>query len=236
MELYSLIPLPDDAAATFLRLVSTGGVSADGNTPGDLATRFWFARIAQNPRPRPNDLTFAFASWLSLTQPVFAHQGLSLSSWEARVDRGSGMLLRPPSRMFIDAGLDPADARKMPIRIEGGDGMMGGAFVPARLVGQYLERLDNNLERSVRRLDEAELDGPALMGLMIEAARYAEQHGTGLYEAADLLDPADSATWPPGVRVVTHTKDTALQERIRAATQPQKDPGVLARLFGRKRS
>lgn len=235
MELYSLIPLPDDAAAEFLQLISTGGVSADGNTPGDVATRFWFKRIVQSQEPRPNDLTFGLAAWLSVTQPVFAHQGLSLSSWEARVDRGSGMMLRPPSRMFIEAGLDPARGRAMPIRIEGGDGMMGGAFVPARLIGQYLERLDNNLERSVRRLNEAEMDGPALMGLMIEAARYAEERGTGLYEVVDLLDAGDPASWPPGTRVVTRTTDKALDERIRLATQPQKEPGLIARLFGRKR-
>jgi hypothetical protein len=235
MELYSLHPLPEGAADRFLQLVSSGGTSIDGNTVRALTTQFWFHRIAQNPSPRPNDLTFGFAAWLATEQPVFARQGLSLSRWEARVDRGSGMLLRPPSRLFIDAGLDPALARTMPIRIEGGDGTMGGAYVPARLMGQYLERLDNHLERSVRRLNEADMDGAALMGLMYEAARYASQSGMGLFEAVDLLDAADSAGWPPGARVVFGSSDKALGERIRLATQPTKEPGVIARLFGRKR-
>ena len=145
------------------------------------------------------------------------------------------MLLRPPSRLFIDAGLDPAIARAMPIRIESGDGLMGGAWVPPRLVGQYLERLDTHLERSVRRMNEADLDGAALMGLMYEAARYASQNGFGLYEMVDLLDAADRSSWPPDARVVTHSTDKALGERIRLATQPQKEPGLVARLLGRKR-
>lgn len=236
MELYSLVPLPESAASAFLQLLAIPGVPADGNTSGDLASQFWFRRIVENPHPRPNELTFGLGAWLAMSQPVFAHQGLSLSSWEARVDRGSGMLLRPPSRLFIEAGLDPALARKMPIRLEGGDGMMGGAFIPARLAVQYLERLDNNLERSVRRLNEADMDGPALVGLMIEAARYATQHGTGLYEVVDLLDPSDRTSWPQGARVMTQTTDKALLERIRNATQPQKEPGLIARLFGRNRA
>ena len=113
--------------------------------------------------------------------------------------------------------------------------MMGGAWVPARLMGQYLERLDMHLERSVRRMNEAELDGAAMMGLMYEAARYAGQKGSGLYEMVDLLDPADRSTWPSDVNVVTHTSDKSLEERIRLATEPEKEPGLIARLFGRRK-
>ncbi|HET9659284.1 MAG TPA: hypothetical protein VFP05_03075 [Thermomicrobiales bacterium] len=235
MELNSLHPLADDAAGTFVQLISQRALPGDGNTPGRLAGRFWFDRIAGASNPRPNDVSFGFGAWLATQQPVFARQGLSLSSWEARVDRGSGMLLRPPSRLFIDAGLDPAIARSMPIRIEGGDGLMGGAWVPSRLMGQYLERLDQHLERSVRRMNDAELDGAAAMSLMFEAARYASQHGLGLYEMVDLLDPSDSSTWPADARVVTRSTDKALDERIRLATQPTKEPGLIARLFGRAR-
>lgn len=235
MELYSLHPLPEYAARTFLQLLSPNALPADGNTAESPQGRFWFDRIMGTATPRSNDLTFGFGAWLAMQQPVFARQGLSLSSWEARIDRGSGMLLRPPSRLFIDAGLDVELARAMPIRIESGDGMMGGAWVPARLIDQYRERLDTNLERSVRRLNEADLDGAAYMGVMHEAARYAAQHGFGLYEMVDLLDPADQSSWPPGSRVVTHSTDDALRERIRLATQPQKEPGLIARLFGRKR-
>jgi hypothetical protein len=235
MELYSLHPIPDNAASTFLQLLSPLALPADGNTVDDLRGRFWFDRIAGSGNPRPNDLTFGLGAWLATREPVFARPGLSLSSWEAQVDRGSGMLLRPPSRLFIDAGLDPVIARAMPIRIERGDGMMGGAWVPARSIAEYLRRLDGNLERSVRRMNEAELDGVALMGLMYEAARYASTNGLGLYEIVDLLDPTDRATWPPDARVITRTSDKALEDRIRLATEPRKEPGLIARLFGRKK-
>jgi hypothetical protein len=235
MELYSLHPLPDDAARRFVQLISSRALPDDGNTRSTLAGRFWFDRLERASDPRPNDISFGFSAWLATQQPVFARQGLSLSSWEARVDRGSGMLLRPPSRLFVDAGLDSAVARSMPIRIEGGDGLMGGAWVPARLMEQYLDRLDHHLERSVRRMNEADLDGAASMGLMMEAARYASGKGFGLYEVVDLLDPADPATWPPDAQVITRSTDKALDERIRLATQPAKEPGLIARLFGRAR-
>lgn len=235
MELYSLHPLPDGAAEAFLRRVSESGASTDGNTEDELAARFWFRSIVDRSQPRPNDLSFGFAAWLAREQPVFAHQGLSLSSWEARVDRGSGMMLRPPSRLFGEAGLDPAIARAMPIRIASGDSMMGGAYIPGRLMGEYLARLDTTFERSVRRLVEAELDPQAYLGVMYEAARFAVSLGFGLYEAVDLLDADDSSTWPPDARVVTRSKDRDLIERIRLASQPPREPGLIARLFGRKR-
>ncbi|MCO5222426.1 MAG: hypothetical protein M9947_12705 [Thermomicrobiales bacterium] len=134
MELYSLHPMPDTGTASFLELIR--GQPADDDRPDLVTGQLWYRRLHGNQSPRPNDLTFGFAAWLTTQYPVFARQALSLSSWEARVDRGSGMLLRPPSRMFIDAGLDPAIARQMPIRIEGGDGMMGGSPHPRPLDGR----------------------------------------------------------------------------------------------------
>src|SRR5215211_6650448 len=142
MELYSLLPLPEDQVRLFLQRIALDTPSADGNTPTAVASQFWFRSLAGNPSPRPNEISFGLAGWLAAQQPVFARQGLSLSSWEARVDRGAGMLMRPPSRLFSDAGLDLTLARSMAIRIEAGDAMMGGAYVPARLIDAYLERLE----------------------------------------------------------------------------------------------
>ena len=144
------------------------------------------------------------------------------------------MMLRPPSRLFSDAGLDADIARAMPIRIEGGDAMMGGAYVPARLMGGYLDRLEQHRDRSVRRLDEAELDGPELMALMLQAARYATQRGYGLYEAVDLLDGADPGSWPLGASVIPRATDRSEVERIRVASLPPKEPGLIARFLGRR--
>jgi len=234
MELYSLHPFPEDAPGAFLRRISEDSASPHGNTEDGLASQFWFRRLAQNPNPRPNDVSFGFGAWLAREQPVFAQQGVSLSSWEARFDRGTGMLLRPPSRLFGEAGLDIEIARSMPIRIEVGDGMMGGAFVPARLMPQYLDRLDATFERSVRRVVGAELDAVAVLGTIYEAARYAARNGMGLFEAIDLLDPSDPSSWPPGTRVVTRSTDADLNERIRRASAPPKEPGLIARLFGRR--
>jgi hypothetical protein len=235
MELYSLHPLPEHEATAYFERVSANDQPVDGNTTGRTGSLFWFRNLDKYPDIRPNDLSFGFAGWLALRQPVYARQGLSLSSWEARVDRGAGMLLRPPSRLFSEAGFDPAVARAMPIRIEGGDAMMGGAYVPARLMGDFLDRLERHTERSVRRLNEAELDGAELTALMLEAARYAHGRGFGLYEAVDLLDGADSGTWPPGISVIPRATDRAEVERIRQASLPPKEPGLIARLLGRRK-
>ncbi len=233
MELYSLHPLPEDEVATFLQRIVSNQQPADSNATGSMGSEFWFRRLAGNPAPRPNDLSIGLAGWLSLRQPVFARQGLSLSSWEARVDRSSGMMLRPPSRLFVDAGADSAIARSMPIRIEGGDAMMGGAYVPARLMRSYLERLEQHSERSARRLNEAELDGPELTALLMEAARFASDRGFGLYEAVDLLDGADPNTWPTSAYVIPRATDRSEVERIRLASAPPKEPGLIARLLRR---
>jgi len=234
MELYSLHPFPEDAPGAFVRRISEDSAHSHGNTEDQLASQFWFRRTTQHSRPRPNDVSFGFAAWLAREQPVFAQRGVSLSAWEARIDRGTGMLLRPPSRLFGEAGLDIDVARAMPIRIQPGDGMMGGAFVPARLMRQYLDRLDATFERSVRRAIEGELDAAVVLGTMYEAARYAARNDMGLFEAVDLLDAADPSTWPPGARVVTHSADAGLNERIRLASAPPKEPGLIARLFGRR--
>ncbi len=234
MELFSLHPLPELEVGTFLRHIASLDQPDDGNTTGDLTSQFWYRRIAAKPNPSPSEISFGLAGWLAARQPVFARQGLSLSSWEARVDRGSGMMLRPPSRLFGDAGLDPDIARSMPIRIQGGDAMMGGAYVPARLIGDYLGRLEQHTERSVRRLNEADQDGPELMALLLQAARYASQQGFGLYEAVDLLDGADASSWPPGAKVIPRATDRSEVEQIRLASLPPKEPGLIARFLARR--
>lgn len=235
MELYSLHPLPEFDVSVFLDRIASDRQSQDGTTRDGLASEFWYRALIERADPRPNDVSLGLAGWLAMRQPVFARQGLCLSSWEARVDRGSGMLLRPPSRLFADAGLDIEIARAMPIRIEAGDTMMGGAFVPSRLMDAYLERLDQYSDRSVRRMNEAGLDGPEHVSLMMEAARYARERGFGLYEAVDLLDAGDQQTWTHGAQVISRASDRAEVERVRQASLPPKEPGLIARLLGRTR-
>jgi hypothetical protein len=164
--------------------------------------------------------------------------GLALTTLEARIDRGVGMLLRPPSRLFAEAGLDVPAARAMPIRLDLASGLMGGAFVPARLVPQLQDLLDGRLERFARRLNEAELDGVAALGLLYELCAAARARGVGIYEALDVITLDAPASWPPGARVYGPDRkrlDKRLRARLEEAAKPPRKPGLVARLLGRGR-
>ena len=183
-----------------------------------------------------NALTLGLARFIAEGQPVFFQQGLSLTTFEARIDRGLGMLMRPPSRLLIDAGMDPVAARSLPIRLDLNAGMMGGAFVPPRLMPNARAILDERMKRILRRLTDAEYDAVATLGLLIEAVDYAAERGLGLFEAMDAIDPDQPASWPRGAQVlVADVKrlDRDLRKRLEAAAKPDKKPGLLGRVFGR---
>ena len=243
MELTSIHPLDLDVVRAYVTAAKVGSdlsdeLPLDGYWRGQLgkaATR-GNARAAGGDETGANALTYGLGQVLAATQPPFFHPGLSLTAWEARIDRGIGMLMRPPARMFIDAGLDTAAARAMPIRLDLSRGMMGGAFIPARLIPDLERLLEMRLERSVRRLLDAELDAVAVMGLMFEIAAYARQNGLGLYEAIDVVTPDAGDVMPPLLRLVVAERkrlDPALRKRLEIATKPVKKPGLLARMFGR---
>jgi hypothetical protein len=112
--------------------------------------------------------------------------------------------------------------------------MMGGAYIPARLVDQAAQMLDEHLERSARRLAEAEYDAVASTGLMYEALTFAREQGVGLFEAQDVVGPGGEAL--PGISVVMPDPrrwDRALVTRIEEAITPPKQPGLFQRMFGR---
>ena len=135
-----------------------------------------------------------------------------------------------------EAGLVTRAARAMPIRLDLGAGMMGGAHIPARLVPDLQRLLEARTERLVRRLVEAELDGVAILGLWMEAAAYAAERGLGLYEALDVVVPEAPEADPPGARVLVPDRkrlDPALRRRLEEAAKPPKQPGLVARLLGR---
>jgi hypothetical protein len=183
-----------------------------------------------------NALTFGLGQALAAVQPTFFYPGLSLTAWEARIDRGVGMLMRPPARLFIEAGLDLTAARTMPIRLDLSRGMMGGAFIPARLIPDFERLLERRLDRSVRRLVDAELNPVAVMGLVFDLVAAARQSGMGLYEAIDVVSPDHPDALPPGARIVVADRkrvDPAFRKRIETAAKPVKQPGLLARLLGR---
>lgn len=224
MEWTSLHPLDVERAAAFLELARANPDFTEtlnpSRTPGESAV---------------NRLTLGLARFLSSESPVFFHDGLSLTTFEARIDRGIGMLLRPPSRLFLDLGLDPAIARVMPIRLDLQHGGMGGAFVPARLVPQMRTILDERMVRILRRLNEADYDGVATLGLLIEAVDYAVERGLGLFEAIDAISPDHPATWPAGAVVLgadPKRLDRDLRKRLEAAAKPEKRPGLIRRIMG----
>jgi hypothetical protein len=237
MELCSLHPFDESLANEFVQhvagdvLISSSTVSANVD-----AGRGAIDAIAAGRDRGRYELTYAFARELAGRHPTYFHPGISLTTWEARVDRGVGMLMRPPSRLFIDAGIEPRLARELPIRLDLSRGMMGGAYIPARLTGELERMLDARLERTVRRLIEAEWDGVAVLGLMLEMAAYARSHGLAVYEAIDVVSPDGSVPGVPTARVISADRrrlDTPLRDRMERAAKPPKKPSRWARLRGR---
>jgi hypothetical protein len=243
MEQTSLHPLDLDVVRAYVAMaMGSGGLDQiEGLDPNwgkqlDLMATDARRRAATGDERGANALSYGLAQALAAVQPSFFHPGVSLTAWEARIDRGIGMLMRPPSRLFVEAGLDVVSARTMPIRLDLSRGMMGGAFVPARLIPDLARLLEARLERTMRRLIDAEFDGVAVMGLVFEAANYARRHGVGLYEAIDVVLPDAPEAMPPGARVIVAERrriDPDLRRRLEAAAKPPKKPGLLARMLGR---
>lgn len=234
MELVSLHPFDPEIAARYVAALK-------GEREPDTAWRTWWSPAlpeavmgaAAGREAAARTLSLGLAWALSAEHPAFVREGFGLTNWEARIDRGVGMLMRPPSRLFIDAGLERRTAQVMPIRLELEEGMMGGAYVPSRLMGGLAELMDTRLERMAKRLAEAEYDPFAMLGLMHQAVAYARERDLGLYEAQDAVGLS------PNMRIIEAAEkkrmDGALRERIEAAIAPEKKAGFISRLLGRKK-
>jgi hypothetical protein len=181
-----------------------------------------------------NLVSHELARLLGAGMPVYFVPGAGLTQLEARFDRGLGMLLRPPSRLFMDAGLESTAARRMPIRLDASGGSMGGAFVSPALVPQFRAHIEARLERLARRMAEAEMDAPAYVGILLEAATFAESRGFGLFEAADVVVPGVTESEPPGLTLLQPDRkrlDKSLRQQLEEAARPPKEPGLFARIF-----
>jgi len=178
----------------------------------------------------PDQLGQALTTFLADRHPIFVLTEISLTNWEAQIDRGIGMMMRPPARLFIDAGMERPLAQQMSIRLDHNAGSMAGAFVPAHLVGQFDGMLEERLQRHLRRLREAELDPIANVGLLLQAVAFAKSNGTGLIEATGVVDALDPGT--PVVFADRNRLPKDLRTRLEAAAKPPKKPGLLARMFG----
>jgi hypothetical protein len=243
-ELCTLHPLDPAVVARYVQAVTTQAeprsvVPADPAWSERLVTtaRRGYERAKTGNELGANAVSYGLARALATAHPTYLLPGAGFTVWEARIDRGIGMLLRPPSRLFGEAGLATPAARAMPIRLDLQAGMMGGAHVPARLVPDLQRLLDARTERLVRRLIEAELDGVAILGLLMGAVAYAAERGLGLYEALDVITPEAPEADPPGAHVLMPDRkrlDPALRRRLEEAAKPPKQPGLVARLLGRR--
>jgi hypothetical protein len=246
-ELSTLHPLDPAVVDRYLAAIAreeTGDGGADLLVPADptwsrrllVSARRGYAGALAGRESGANAVSYGLAQLLATAHPTFYLPGASFSLWEARIDRGLGMLLRPPSRLFGEAGLAVPAARAMPIRLDLGAGLMGGAFIPARLVPELERQLDARAERLVRRLLDAELDGVAVLGLVMEATAYASDRGLGLFEATDVVVPEAPEGDPPGAVVIGPDRKRlapALRHRLEEAAKPPKKPSLADRLFRR---
>ena len=242
-ELTSLHPYDPDFVVRYVAAVKGDAAAGDalpqapGWADGEIErARRGYARALGGSEAGANAVSYGLARLLAAREPVFLLPGLGLTQLEAKYDRGAGMLLRPPSRLFADAGLETTAARATPIRLDVSAGSMGGAFIPPTLLPQFRDLLARRLERLARRMAEAEMDAPAYVGALLDAAGYAASHGLGLYEAIDVVVPGVPESEPPGLRLIVPDRrrlDRDLRKRLEDAARPPKEPGVLARLFGR---
>ena len=235
MEIMSLHPIDEAVVGRFM-----AALTGDGEP--DAAWQGWWPdrppvlleRMRAGDERAANEVTLRLAWALGTQHPTFAAPGFGLTLWEARVDRGVGMYLRPPSRLFRDFGFELDVLRTMPIRVDTNLGVMGGAFIPAHLVPKVKDLLVAREQRMARRLREAEHDPVVALSLFNEAVDYALERGMGLYEALDAVGPAGEAVF--GGEVVVGSRERVPKperKRIEELSKPPKKPGLIQRMLGR---
>ncbi len=181
----------------------------------------------------PDLVTHSLAAYLAQRHPTFAISDVSFSTWETSIDRGIGMLLRPPSRIFVDAGLDRQHAHQFPIRLDANRGAMAGSWIPAHLIPQFGELLEARMARHVKRLQESEMEPVLTIATLLEAVKWARNRETGLLEAMAVVHDGMAAS---GIVYFGNRKavDSDLRKRLEEAAKPPKRPGLVARMRGRK--
>ncbi len=234
MEIMSLHPLDEQVVARFVAAVT-------GDEAPDPAWRPWWPRDVPVllERMRAGDerastgITLGLAYALGVRYPTFAAPGFGLTLWEARVDRGVGMYLRPPARLFRDLGVGQDIVRSIPIRADTNLGLMGGAYIPAHLIPKVKELLVTREQRMARRLREAEYDPVVALSLFNEAVDFALERELGLFEAIDAVGPGGEAVFGGEVIVGNRQRvPNAERKRIEELSKPPKKPGLLKRMFG----
>ena len=244
MQLASIHPIDRRVAAAYVAGLtspqrSLGVPSIDGTLwlqERLEAARRGLEQAAAGQETGANVVSLTLAQILAAAEPSYVHDGLSLTTLEATIDRSVGMLLRPPSRLFADLGVPVSAARAMPIRIDASAGMLGGSFMPANLVPQLRDLLRERDVRFVRRLHDSGFDGVGVYGFLLELASYAADRGMGLFEAVDAVVPDAPRFNPPGTRIVGVDRSRMDRETIEQLTQSLKPPkrSFMDRITGRR--
>lgn len=176
-----------------------------------------------------NRITGGLAMAMAEKNPTFYFDPCSLTHWEAMIDRGVGMLMRPPARIFVDHGHNPYLLDKMPIRLDMQGGFpMGGAWVPPHLIPKLHEMVEQRLELWAKRIHEAEMDPYPMLTTFYLATEEAKKNGLGLMESMDVLPPGSPVVETPDRKKM----DPALRERIDAAIKEDKQ-SLIDKLFRR---
>lgn len=176
-----------------------------------------------------NRLTGGIVLAMAEQFPTFYFNSTSLTHWEAMIDRGIGMLMRPPARIFVDHGHNPYLIDKMPIRLEMQGGFpMGGAWIPPHLVPRLHEMIDKRLETWAKRINDAEMDPYPMLTTIHMATEEAMKRGLGLIESMDVLPPGSTIVQTPNRKQM----DPAIRERIDLALKEEKQ-SLMDKLFRR---
>lgn len=244
MQLASIHPIDRRVAAAYVAGLtapqrSLGVPSIDGTLwlqERLEAARRGLEQATEGRESGANVVSLTLAQILAAAEPSYVHDGLSLTTLEAAIDRGVGMLLRPPSRLFADLGVPIDAARTMPIRIDASAGMLGGSFMPANLVPQFRDMLQQHDLRFVRRLHDSGFDGVGVYGFLFDLASYAADRRMGLFEAVDAVVPDAPRLNPPGTRIVLVDRSRMDRETVERLTQLLKPPkrSFMDRITGRR--
>ena len=102
--MYTLHPITTELVSAFLQ-----GIESQSDDSGVMRAQQGMAWLRAGDSRGPDVVTHSLALFLTLRVPVFTLTDISLTGWEATIDRGVGMLLRPPSRIFVTPEcLDPS--------------------------------------------------------------------------------------------------------------------------------
>lgn len=176
-----------------------------------------------------NRLTSGIALVMAEAYPSFYADGCGLTPWEAMIDRGVGMLMRPPARIFVNHGHNPYLIDKMPIRLDIQGGFpMAGAWIPPHLIPNLHTMIDERMDLWAKRIHEAEMDPFPMLNTFHMATSEAMKHGLGLIESMDVLPPGSQVVQTPERKKM----DPEMRARIQAAITEEKQ-SLMGKLFRR---